>query len=60
MDALLLDIGVKPVAVQKEDVSNPIALSLSKGDRSMRNLSRFDPSPALRTGRFSANGVFLF
>jgi hypothetical protein len=50
----------KPGAVPKEGISDPIALSLSKGDRIIQNLSRFDPSPALRTGKLSANGVFLF
>jgi hypothetical protein len=50
----------KPGAVPKEGISDPIALSLSKGDRIIQNLSRFDSSPALRTGKLGANGVFLF
>jgi hypothetical protein len=60
MDALLSDIEVKPAAFQKEEFSDSIALSLSKGDRIMQNLSRFDsPIIALSAG-LSANGVFLF
>jgi hypothetical protein len=57
--------GIRPShkvmgAVQKEGIWDLIALSLSKGDRIIQNLSRIDPSPALRTGKLSANGVFLF
>jgi hypothetical protein len=52
-------MSVKPDAVSKVNISDPIALSLSKGDRIIQNLSRFDASSAPRAGKLSANGVFL-